>query len=370
MRSLSNNKGFTLVEVMVALLITGILMVIVFRFVFDQMHGYQRETMVSDAQQNLRATMDAITRDIRMAGSGIPAVPIYTGNTTLADDSIYPLFIISGTTLSASNTANQMFILTGNAATNVNDSIICIYKNADQVVYDTTLTASMTVGTDAIVIPNSAVGGFIKNTPFIVTDAAGTKADLYITTDDAVAGSFSASESALPHVATAGVYAMYNTVTVGNGIGHDRNFNMNASAGAAVLGYRPGDKVFPVRVVRYDWSYDLASDNFPITRLVNADTERATNDAVGEFFGSSATVPVVLSGANANQAIDIQYAPFYGTGSSVTFSAGMPVNPYNIGVVRVTLTARTAVKGNNYSNISMFRTRTLTTDVQLRNYGQ
>lgn len=351
MKNLSgNNKGFTLVEVMVALLITGILMVIVFRFVFDQMHGYQRETMVADTQQNVRVTMDEITRDIRMAGAGIPAVPIYTGNTGLADDSIYPLYIVQGRTLSAANDANQIFY-TASAAAGSNDSIIIIYKDPDKSAADTVLTQDMLNSTDTITVDASAAAAFTNNTPFIVTDAAGTKADLYIITSAPTSGD-------LPHAAT---NTAYNTISAT--IGHGRNFSATASGGATYLGYKTGDRVFAVRVVRYDWSSDLANANYPITRLVNDDTTRATNDAIGEFFGST-TNPTTAT------AMDIQWAPFYGAGSSATFSQGMPAQPYNIGAVKVTLTARTAVRVTSFSNNNMLRTRTLTTDVQLRNYGK
>lgn len=351
MRNLSDNKGFTLVEVMVALLITGILMVIVFRFVFDQMHGYQRETMVADAQQNVRVTMDEITRDIRMAGSGIPAVPIYTGNTGLADDSIYPLYIVQGRTLSAANDANQMFS-TASTTTGLNDSIIIIYKDPNKPDADTVLTQDMLNNTDPITVDASTAAAFTNNTPFIVTDAAGTKADLYIITSAPTSGD-------LPHATT---NTAYNSIS-GATIGHGRNFSATASGGATYLGYKAGDKVFAVRVVRYDWSSDLADANFPITRLVNEDTTRATNDAIGEFFGSTTNTATAT-------AMDIQWAPFYGANSSSVFSQGMPAQPYNIGAVKVTLTARTAVRVTSFSNNNMLRTRTLTTDVQLRNYGK
>lgn len=351
MRNLSDNKGFTLVEVMVALLITGILMVIVFRFIFDQMHGYQRETMVADTQQNVRVTMDEITRDIRMAGAGIPPVPIYTGNTGLADDSIYPIYIVQGVSLSAANDVNQMFAIASTAA-GTNDSIIIIYKDPYQPNADTVLTQDMLNNTDTITVDASAATAFTNNTPFIVTDAAGTKADLYIITSTPISGD-------LPHATT---NAMYNGIS-GTTIGHGRNFSATASGGATYLGYKAGDKVFAVRVIRYDWSSDLANANYPITRLVNEDTVRATNDAIGEFFGSTTNIATAT-------AMDIQWAPFYGAGSSATFSQGMPALPYNIGAVKVSLTARTAIRVTSFANNNMLRTRTLTTDVQLRNYGK
>lgn len=61
-------RGFTLVELMVALAIAGVVMVAVvttFRF---QQAGYVAQEEVVVMQQNLRAAMSQITRELRMAG--------------------------------------------------------------------------------------------------------------------------------------------------------------------------------------------------------------------------------------------------------------------------------------------------------------
>ena len=61
-------KGFTLVEVLIAMLVTLVMMA----GGYSVFNTYQKQTtiqsFVSDAQQTLRAAMDFMVREIRMAG--------------------------------------------------------------------------------------------------------------------------------------------------------------------------------------------------------------------------------------------------------------------------------------------------------------
>lgn len=352
---LNNQNGFTLVEMMVALLITGIMMILVMQFVFSQMQGYKREQMVSDTQQNLRTAIDIMERDIRMAGAGIPKVAISTGQTDLPNEVIYPLYIIQGAT--PQTTANQIFRM-ASAATNVNDSIIIIYKDPERPLADTVLAQDMPNPTSTIVLskPNTTTQGFEinKNIPFIITNATGTKADLFMM--DNINGN-----SGVVNLAAAPVY---NDTAAG----HQVNYLNASSAGAAYLGYKTGDKAFAVKVIRYDFSPDV--DNFPITQLKNDDATRATNDAIGEFFGNTVTTAGISAANNVNQAMIIQYSPYLGASASASFTRGMPTsNLYDIGSIRITLTARTSVKTINFGNNPLTRTRALTSNIQLRNYN-
>jgi type IV pilus assembly protein PilW len=62
------NSGFTLIEVLIALVVTMIIM----GGAYSAFNGYQKQTTiqtnVSDAQQTLRAAMDFMVREVRMAG--------------------------------------------------------------------------------------------------------------------------------------------------------------------------------------------------------------------------------------------------------------------------------------------------------------
>ena len=64
----SNEKGFTLVELLVAMAITGIVAGAIFTAFQSQQKSYLVQDQVAEMQQNLRAGMDIMVRDIRMAG--------------------------------------------------------------------------------------------------------------------------------------------------------------------------------------------------------------------------------------------------------------------------------------------------------------
>ena len=64
----SNRKGFTLIELLVAMAITGIVAGAIFTAFLSQQKSYLIQDQVADMQQNLRAAMDIMVREIRMAG--------------------------------------------------------------------------------------------------------------------------------------------------------------------------------------------------------------------------------------------------------------------------------------------------------------
>jgi type IV pilus assembly protein PilW len=94
----SNKKGFTLVELLVAMAITGIVAGAIYTAFQSQQKSYLIQEQVAEMQQNLRAAMDIMVRDIRMAGydpygnsgAGITAAAENTFTFTLvADDDDY-----------------------------------------------------------------------------------------------------------------------------------------------------------------------------------------------------------------------------------------------------------------------------------------
>jgi prepilin-type N-terminal cleavage/methylation domain-containing protein len=77
---LRQNKGITLIELLVALAITGILLAGVYRTFIGQQKTYTSQEQVVDMQQNVRAGINRMMREIRMAGFGASMVlPVTIG---------------------------------------------------------------------------------------------------------------------------------------------------------------------------------------------------------------------------------------------------------------------------------------------------
>jgi len=69
MKKISNStKGFTLIELMVALAVTSILLAGIYTTYITQLKSHLTQQLIVEMQQNLRGAMLIIERDIRMAG--------------------------------------------------------------------------------------------------------------------------------------------------------------------------------------------------------------------------------------------------------------------------------------------------------------
>ncbi len=70
--------GFTIAELLIALALTGILMVTVYAAMDSQRNSYVASEQISDIGQNLRVAVESVTREIRLAGlrtaGGQPAI--------------------------------------------------------------------------------------------------------------------------------------------------------------------------------------------------------------------------------------------------------------------------------------------------------
>lgn len=67
-----SQKGLSLIEMIIALVIAAIIIAGVYRTFTVQQKTFVVQEEVSEVQQSVRAVMDLITRDIRMAGFGMP----------------------------------------------------------------------------------------------------------------------------------------------------------------------------------------------------------------------------------------------------------------------------------------------------------
>ena len=65
---IKNNKGFTLVEILVALVIDFFVLAGIYAAFYSQQKSHVKEQQVVDAQQNVRGSAAFMTREIRLAG--------------------------------------------------------------------------------------------------------------------------------------------------------------------------------------------------------------------------------------------------------------------------------------------------------------
>jgi prepilin-type N-terminal cleavage/methylation domain-containing protein len=81
---LKKNKGITLIELLVAFVISGLLLAAVYRTFINQQKTFAVQEQVVDMQQNMRAAINRMMTEIRMAGFGnIPMVlPVTFGTRT------------------------------------------------------------------------------------------------------------------------------------------------------------------------------------------------------------------------------------------------------------------------------------------------
>ena len=65
---MKHETGFTLTELLIAITISGVVMAAVYSAYLTQRRSYQRTEEITTVQQNLRAAMYYMAREIRMAG--------------------------------------------------------------------------------------------------------------------------------------------------------------------------------------------------------------------------------------------------------------------------------------------------------------
>jgi type IV pilus assembly protein PilW len=84
----SNSKGITLIELLIALAIFGIVVAGIYRLFTAQSKAYTVQDQIVDVQQSIRSAMEILLRDIRMTGSDDDNI-----NSTISIDNpiAYPL---------------------------------------------------------------------------------------------------------------------------------------------------------------------------------------------------------------------------------------------------------------------------------------
>jgi prepilin-type N-terminal cleavage/methylation domain-containing protein len=106
----NGTAGFSLIEVMVALVILGIAMTAVFSAFLFQQKSYTTQVRVAEMQQNLRDAMEMISRDIRMCTYGIPS------NVNIVDNEITSRYLKSVNSTSGPDEIYVLYRYDGDAA--------------------------------------------------------------------------------------------------------------------------------------------------------------------------------------------------------------------------------------------------------------
>lgn len=84
-------RGFTLIELLITVAISGILMAGVYTAFMSQQNSYLAQEQVAEAQQNIRAGLDIMIRDMRMAGYDPDRTGAYGITTATAGQFVFTL---------------------------------------------------------------------------------------------------------------------------------------------------------------------------------------------------------------------------------------------------------------------------------------
>jgi hypothetical protein len=83
-KMLASCKGISLIEILVALIVTGIISAAMFKIYINQHHSWMIQDSMIEMQQNARAAVDELTRQIRQTGyqlpNGLPPLEAYDTN--------------------------------------------------------------------------------------------------------------------------------------------------------------------------------------------------------------------------------------------------------------------------------------------------
>jgi len=224
---LGNDRGFTLIELMVASITMMVALGVLISFLRRDERARQVSTHVIESRQNARCALDFIVSEIRMAGSGV-SIPVVTSTSSGDSVILYPV------TPDSIDGRYEMFTL--------------LEKSGDS---ETTLNSGMVDASSIIAVVDTT--GFVEGDLIAVTN--GSFANLFeITAVDGGARQFA----------------------------HDASASYNQAAGHRPWppgGYAVGSRVVKMDVITY--YLDRADSTCPtIMRQVGVDEPRVISDFI------------------------------------------------------------------------------------------
>ncbi len=109
--------GFSLVEILVAMALLGVVMTAIFNLYLGTERSADTQDRIADVQQNVRYAMDQLARDIRMGGFAMPATQWAVESGPSNPGAGSPFTIRTGTTSEKVLRVNQDFTSPGSVAT-------------------------------------------------------------------------------------------------------------------------------------------------------------------------------------------------------------------------------------------------------------
>jgi type IV pilus assembly protein PilW len=171
---MANNKGVTLIELLIVLVISAIVIGGVYKVFIAQTRAYTVQDQVAEVQQDVRGAMEIMVRDIRMAGFQTNTF----GNPTITNN---PIVIVPNS--NSSVTVNYEYIpSTGGPTANTvtyslaGGSLIRTLNNVQTDLLDNVTNLNFGYGIDANGdgVIDGMVSGVIPNAAFVTAANVGT----------------------------------------------------------------------------------------------------------------------------------------------------------------------------------------------------
>jgi prepilin-type N-terminal cleavage/methylation domain-containing protein len=127
-----HKQGFTLIELMIGVGISGVLLAAVYGIFISQHRSWVNQNQISDTQQNARIAMEFLSRDIRLAGFGMPETAVNGFS-----DAITPANNVTNGTDEITFTSAYRQISTLAAAAAREDTSVTLQNSTDADKFDT-----------------------------------------------------------------------------------------------------------------------------------------------------------------------------------------------------------------------------------------